>query len=236
MGLGISLADDSPRVGAVSPGFPAEGKLQVGDRVLRVGVDPVQRFSQIRPAIVRQSPRGEPLVVEVERGGQRIVATLGLRRIQEDGRAAWILGISPDRRPTVQKYGPSEAAVVTVNEVRRQTADMLGFIARLVTGKASSRNLSGAIGIAQAANYEAQKGFSSLLWFMGALSLILCVMNLLPIPILDGGRMLYYLIELVSGRPVGQRAMEVGQIAGLAIVVGLIVLANYNDVVRNLAS
>jgi len=237
MGLGMSLADDAPRVGTVSPGFPAEGRLQPGDRILRVGTQPIERFSQIRPAIARQSSHGEPLRVEFERGGRRMDTTLVPRRIEAEGHvAAWILGVAPDRRPSVQRYGPAEAAQMAVSEARRQTGDMLALIARLVTGRASTRNLSGAIGIAQAANYEAQKGFSDLLWFMGALSLVLCVMNLLPIPILDGGRMVYYLIELVSGRPVGERMVMVGQFAGLAMVVGLIGLAFYNDLVRNLAS
>jgi len=234
IGIGMSLSDDSPRVGSVTPGYPAEGHLQPGDRILRLGDQPIARFSQIRQAIARQSAHGEPLVVRFERAGRPMSVTLSPRRYEEQGRSAWILGVAPARTPTVQKYSAVEAARTALSEARVQAGDMLAFIGRLVTGRASTRNLSGAIGIAQAANYEAQRGFSDLVWFMGQLSLILCVMNLLPIPILDGGRMLYYLIELVSGRPVGERAVMAGQIAGLALVVGLIVLSNYNDVLRSL--
>ena len=236
MGIGMSLADDAPRVGQVSPGFPADGHLQAGDRILRVGTQPIERFSQVRSAVARQAPRGEALAIEFQRGERRMIANLAPRRMAADGQVAWVLGIRPGQRPSVQRYGPAAAARVAVAEARRQTVDMLGFIARLVTGKASTRNISGPIGIAQAADYEARKGFSDLLWFLGALSLVLCVMNLLPIPILDGGRMLYYLIELVSGRPVGDRAVMLGQVAGLAMVIGLIGLAFYNDLARNLAS
>ena len=109
---------------------------------------------------------------------------------------------------------------------------MLGFIGRLVTGQASTKNLSGVIGIAQVAGAEAKQGVSRLLRFMAVLSLTLCIMNLLPIPVLDGGHLLYYLIELVSGRPVGERVLVAGQVAGLVLLAGLICLAFYNDIAR----
>ena len=115
---------------------------------------------------------------------------------------------------------------------RKQGGEMLGFLARLVTGKASTKNLSGVIGIAQVVHAEAQVGLSRLILIMGTLSLTLCIMNLLPIPVLDGGHLLYYLIELVSGRPVGERVLLAGQYAGLLLLAGLIGLAFYNDLVR----
>jgi regulator of sigma E protease len=91
------------------------------------------------------------------------------------------------------------------------------------------------IGIAQVARAEAEQGLSRMLRFMAVLSLTLCIMNLLPIPVLDGGHLLYYLIELVSGRPVGERVLAAGQAAGLLLLVGLICLAFYNDVVRTIS-
>src|SRR6185369_6480568 len=106
------------------------------------------------------------------------------------------------------------------------------FISRLVTGKASAKNISGVIGIAQVVNSEASVGISSLIWVMASLSLTLCVMNLLPIPVLDGGHLLYYLIELISGRPVWERVLLAGQYAGLALLAGLMGLAFYNDIFR----
>jgi regulator of sigma E protease len=91
------------------------------------------------------------------------------------------------------------------------------------------------IGIAQVAQAEAHLGLSRLLLFMASLSLTLCIMNLLPIPVLDGGHLLYYLIELVSGRPVSERVLVAGQYAGLVLLAGLIGLAFYNDILRTLS-
>ena len=103
-----------------------------------------------------------------------------------------------------------------------------------MTGKADSKNISGVIGIAQVAQSEANLGLSRLIALMASLSLTLCIMNLLPIPVLDGGHLLYYLIELVSGRPVGERVLIAGQYAGLLVLAGLIGLAFYNDLVRTI--
>ena len=112
------------------------------------------------------------------------------------------------------------------------TEETFALIGRLVTGQASTRNVSGVIGIAQAANSQASIGAGRLLAFMAALSLALCIMNLLPIPVLDGGHLLYYLIELVAGRPLSDRMLVAGQYVGLALLAGLITLAFYNDIHR----
>jgi regulator of sigma E protease len=173
--------------------------------------------------------------VEYERAGRLATVSIAPHLDHSQGTAAYLLGIGYSVKPTIQKYGPADALRMSFTEARKQTGEMLGFIRRLVMGKASSKNISGVIGIAQAANSQAQLGLSSLVWFMGALSLVLCVMNLLPIPVLDGGHLLYYLIELVSGRPVGERTLLAGQYAGLMLLAGLIGLAFYNDLVRNLS-
>lgn len=117
-------------------------------------------------------------------------------------------------------------------ETWNQTRTTFGFLGRLVTGQASTKNLSGAVGIAQAANAEARWGAASLLFFLASLSLTLCILNLLPIPVLDGGHLLYYLTELISGRAVSERVLIAGQYAGLALLLGLILLANTNDILR----
>ena len=152
-----------------------------------------------------------------------------------EGNKRWQLGVAARREVTVLRYGPIPAFRAALAETGKQSREMLGFIARLVTGKASSKNLSGVIGIAQVAQAEANLGASRLLWFMASLSLTLCIMNLLPIPVLDGGHLLYYLIELISGRPVGERVLIAGQYAGLLLLVGLICLAFYNDIVRTIS-
>jgi regulator of sigma E protease len=150
------------------------------------------------------------------------------------GKQVLQLGVTPAVAVALRKFGPTQALGAAWRETRKQTRETLAFLGRLLTGKASSKNLSGAIGIAQVAQAEANLGFARLIAFMASLSLMLCIMNLLPIPVLDGGHLLYYLIELVSGRPVGDRVLIAGQYAGLLVLAGLIGLAFYNDLVRTI--
>jgi len=232
IGLGYSLAADTPVVGAVNPGFPAEGHLQAEDRILAVGGQPIARFSEIRPAMRAAAAGGGPVRVDFERAGIRDSVSLQPRRSDSAAGPVWQIGVAPQLNLSVQRYAPLPALREALVETRKQTGEMLAFIARLVTGKASAKNLSGVIGIAQVVQSEASIGISSLLWIMASLSLTLCVMNLLPIPVLDGGHLLYYLIELISGRPVGERVLLAGQYAGLLLLFGLIGLAFYNDLAR----
>ena len=232
MGLGTSLASDNPVVGGISPGFPADGTLQVGDRILAVGGQPIARFSQIRPAMRAAAAGGGEVRIDYERAGRRASASLLPRRSEGPSGPVWQVGVAPQLNLSVQRYAPLPALRAAVAETRKQAREMLAFIARLVTGKASAKNLSGVIGIAQVVHSEASVGISSLVWIMASLSLTLCVMNLLPIPVLDGGHLLYYLIELISGRPVGERVLLAGQYAGLLVLAGLIGLAFYNDLAR----
>jgi regulator of sigma E protease len=112
------------------------------------------------------------------------------------------------------------------------TRNTLGVLRRMLTGQASLRNLSGPVTIAKVASHSADRGVPDYLYFLAILSLSLCIMNLLPIPVLDGGHLLYYLIELVKGSPVGDRVLVAGQFVGLALLAGLIGLAFYNDLFR----
>ena len=117
-----------------------------------------------------------------------------------------------------------------VRETGRLASDSLGMMRRMLTGHASVKNISGPITIARVANASAERGVDWFLYFLALLSLSLCIINLLPIPILDGGHLLYYLIELVKGSPLSERAMAAGQYVGLALLAGLMGLAFYNDI------
>jgi len=112
------------------------------------------------------------------------------------------------------------------------TAFTLNAIKKMVVGAISTRNLSGPITIAQVANATAQSGFESFIGFIALLSISLGVINLLPIPVLDGGHLLYYLVELVSGRPVPERVQAWGLQLGLFIIISIMLLAFYNDLTR----
>jgi regulator of sigma E protease len=235
IGLGALLAEDRPIIGELAPDAAATGILEPGDRILRIGATVINHFSQIPAALQASAAGGRAVAVEVERKGQRLALQVMPRQVDLNGKSRWQLGIGPRRDITVLRYGPVAAFGAALAETGKQTRETLGFIARLVRGEASSKNLSGVIGIAQVAQAEARLGVSRLLFFMASLSLTLCIMNLLPIPVLDGGHLLYYLIELVSGRPVSERVLVAGQYAGLVLLAGLIGLAFYNDILRTLS-
>ena len=130
------------------------------------------------------------------------------------------------------EFGPLAAVPAALAETRQMTSDVLGMLWRMVSGQASLKNISGPITIARVANGSAELGPAWFFNFLAILSLSLCIMNLLPIPVLDGGHLLYYLIELVKGSPVGERGLVAGQYIGLALLAGLMGLAFYNDILR----
>jgi len=120
-------------------------------------------------------------------------------------------------------------ALARTGDMSWLTLQMLG---KILTGEASYRNLSGPVSIAQYAGESAQNGIAAFLWFLGIVSVSLGVLNLLPIPLLDGGHLMYYLIELVRGSPVPEAVQAIGQQIGLALLLGLMVLVFYNDLSR----
>ena len=235
IGLSADQFTDLPNVGVVDPESPAAALLQPGDRILRIGASPISRWSEIKPAVARAGAGGQSVPVVYERKGVEARGSIVPRQVQVEGKPVLQLGIGPELHLTVQRYAAWPAVGAAFAEARKQGSEMLGFLSRLITGKASAKNLSGVIGIAQVVHAEAQVGLSRLLLIMGTLSLTLCIMNLLPIPVLDGGHLLYYLIEVVSGRPVGERVLLAGQYAGLLLLAGLIGLAFYNDLARILS-
>jgi regulator of sigma E protease len=187
---------------------------------------------------------GEPLAVTVERGGAEIDLAVSPRP-ESTGwfSSRLILGVSNaeisaeqraalERAAIVLRLGPVEGLLAAAKETWRLTGSTLGLLGRMITGKASVKNLSGPISIAQFANTSASAGLSHFLFFLGAISLSLGILNLLPIPVLDGGHLLYYLIELVKGSPVSEQAQVAGQYVGLIALAGLMSLAFVNDILR----
>ena len=128
--------------------------------------------------------------------------------------------------------GPIAAVPAALRETWKLAGDSVAMIGRLVSGRASVENVSGPITIARYANASAQLGPAWFLNFLALLSLSLAIINLLPIPVLDGGHLLYYLIELAKGSPLSERAMVAGQYIGLALLAGLMGLAFYNDILQ----
>ncbi len=228
-------------VGRVLPDKPAWGVLAEGDRITAIDGDPIASWDAIPTAVQKLGKRGGTAMVEVERKGDRLaleIAPVWARA--PNGSYAWVLGMEPAApaeppKDAVLRYGPLDAIPAAFRETVHQTSELFAMIGRAFSGRVSVQNtVAGPITIARAANAYAQHGVAWYLSMLALLSLSLGILNLLPIPILDGGHLLYYLIELAKGSPVSERVMAAGQYVGLALIAGLMGLAFYNDIVNNL--
>ncbi|HEY9142575.1 MAG TPA: RIP metalloprotease RseP, partial [Arenimonas sp.] len=195
-------------VGEVSPGSAADAAgLRAGDRIVALDGRPVHTYDQVSPLLQELAGPDRALALQIERDGRRQVLEVRPQRAERDGQAVWQLGVlaAPLEQDALLRFGPLAAVPAALAETRQMTSDVLGMLWRMVSGQASLKNISGPITIARVANGSAGLGPAWFLNFLAILSLSLCIMNLLPIPVLDGGHLLYYLIELVKGSPVGER-------------------------------
>jgi regulator of sigma E protease len=237
--LGLKGAPAPAVAATVLPGQPAaQAGLQGGDRILRLNGRPVADFDDFRARIAEAAARSPQLALDVERNGRPLSFTVTARRESLQGQpAAWVIGVGPPQpEAATQHYGPARAFAASLRATWDNAAQTYGMIGKMLSGQASARNLSGVIGIAQAANTSASMGPAWFLNFLALVSLSLAILNLMPIPVLDGGHLLYYLIELVKGSPVSERVMIAGQYVGLALLVTLMGLVFYNDIHRILFS
>ena len=225
-------------VGKVVPGSAAKAAgIRAGDRILSVDGVAVHDWNQLIDTTHAHAGPGQRLALVIERDGRRIAMDLQPRLTNEpDGSKAWAIGVYARAKTvdydTVMRRGPIAAIPDAFAQVWDLTATTVKMLGHMLTGSASLSNLSGPISIAQYAQTSAEMGPAWFLYFLGIISLSLGVMNLLPIPILDGGHLLYYLIELVKGSPLSERAMAAGQYMGMALLVMLMGLAFYNDILR----
>lgn len=239
-------------VGLLVSDGAAFGRLQIGDRILKIGSIQINDAAELSPAIMKQAKPGQALSVIFERDGQprqvmiqpkltipesglvdKIRAVLGLEVRKLPG--IWQIGVGTAPivpKQTLLRFGPIESIGKAFQQTWETTRTTFAMMKRLLSGEASVKNVSGTITVAQVANQEASTSVGSFLGFLAFFSLSLCIMNLLPIPVLDGGHLLYYLIELVTGHPVAERVQMAGQFIGLALLAGLMLLAHYNDFAR----
>ncbi|MGH8098342.1 RIP metalloprotease RseP [Stenotrophomonas indicatrix] len=225
-----------PLVDNIVKGSAAEGHLQAGDLIVAIDGQRIDSVEQAISEVGSLGRRGGPAMIEVLRGGERMALEITPRQGKDGkGQPIWQIGagFAQSYSPaydTLLKFGPLQSVTVAVRETGRMAADSLAMMGRIVTGKASLQNVSGPVTIARVANISAKRGVDWFIQFLALLSLSLCIINLLPIPILDGGHLLYYLIELVKGSPLSERAVAAGQYIGLALLAGLMGLAFYNDI------
>lgn len=230
-----------PVVGRVEPDSPAWGVLAEGDRITAIDAGTINDWRDIGPLVQRLGERGGDAMIEVERDGERMALELAPARMDRpDGGPHWVLGVAAARPPAPAKdallqHGPLQAVPAAVAEGWHQAGELVAMIGRAFTGRVAVENtVAGPVTIARAANAYAGEGAAWFLSLLALLSLSLGILNLLPIPVLDGGHLLYYLIELVKGSPVSERTMAVGQYIGLALIAALMGLAFYNDIINNL--
>ncbi|MCY4285801.1 MAG: RIP metalloprotease RseP [Thiotrichales bacterium] len=229
-------------IGRLESGQPAERDgFQIGDRVLEAVGRKVEGWSDwVR--IVRERP-GETFPVVVERDGAAVTIRLTpdveqaadgvpFGRIGAGVGDPGDLGGVADRYFVTERYAPWSALWKGAEKTGEITALTLRMIWKMVRLEVSLDNLSGPIGIAEYAGVSAQSGLSRFLEFLGIVSVSLGILNLLPIPLLDGGHLFYYAVEFIRGRPVSETTLMVGQRLGIALLVGLMGFALYNDLAR----
>jgi regulator of sigma E protease len=239
-GLGITLhtPEVPPVVDEVVPDSPAEAAgLRFGDRVLRAdGLE--MRLWMDWVQYVRARP-GESISLEIERDGAlRQLVVVPEPLTDENGEVFGRVGVSvamPEMPPEmVRRFhrGPVEALGAGIVRTGELMVFTFNSIKKMIMGLISPKNLSGPITIAKVASASAKSGLESYISFLALLSVSLGVLNLLPIPVLDGGHLLFYTLELLAGRPVPEKIQALGYQLGLFIVLGIMVLALYNDVAR----
>ncbi|MCU7948178.1 MAG: sigma E protease regulator RseP [Candidatus Thiodiazotropha sp. (ex Cardiolucina cf. quadrata)] len=227
-----------PVIGDVLVGEPAEeAGLRPGDRIISVDGSAVDNWNDW-VSYVREHP-SVALNLEVDRDGETISMVITPATIESEGETIGRIGASvtvPDNLMddyrAVIKYGPVEAIGQSVTKTWDLSLLMLRMLGKMVIGEVSVKNLSGPISIADSAGKSASYGVSYFLKFLAVVSVSLGVLNLLPIPVLDGGHLFFFLIEAIQGKPLSERFMEQGQKIGLLILLGVMGLAFYIDLNR----
>jgi regulator of sigma E protease len=229
----------SARVDTVQPGSAAEAAgFKPGDLVTAINGEKIDNFSDMQRIVSINA--GETLTIDVDRGGALInlKAVPQLKELKDNFgnvHRLGVLGISRSMSPgdiKTEKAGPLRAIVMGAQETWFVVDRTLAYIGGVFVGREAADQLGGPIRIAQVSGQVATAGFTALIHLTAVLSVSIGLLNLFPVPLLDGGHLLFYAIETIRGRPLSERAQEVGFRIGLAIVVMLMIFATFNDIVR----
>jgi regulator of sigma E protease len=224
----------STQVSGVEKGSPAErAGITQGDRIVAIDGVPLTEWEDLSRRI--KGSGGKTLTLQLQRGTETVKLTV--RPIKKEGRTIfgepkddWIIGIGS--QVSIEKGNPGLAMVRAVYQTYEYAKLTLIAFYKMIVGDVSPRNIGGPILIAQMAGQQAQEGLGSFLAFLAVLSINLGVLNLLPVPVLDGGHLLFFLVEAVIRKPVAVKYREIAQQVGICLLALLMVYAFFNDIVR----
>jgi len=236
--LGLAVDFGAPLIDEVVAGKPAQrAGLRAGDRILAVDGIPVRSPADV--AVATNAKPAAEIVFRVERDGTTFDVPLVTEATEAQGKRVGIAGVRLKVDPALAqglavtvRYGPLDAVAQGARKTWELSVFTLRMLGRIATGTASLRNISGPITLADYAGQSAQAGALIFVGYLALISISLGVLNLLPIPLLDGGQLLYYFAEVLRGRPLSDRAFELGQRIGMAMLAALMALALFNDFSR----
>ncbi len=224
-------------IGQIEANSPAEqAGLQEGDRILNAAGNTVSNWEDLVKQIQAHPERD--LALELERNGQRLSIAVRPVATQRDKLTVGRIGAGPrqpevpDSMLAIQKFNVVDAFPVALEKTWDMSALTLRMLGKMLVGEVSMNNLSGPVSIAQYAGYSASIGLVAFLSFLALISISLGVLNLLPIPVLDGGHLFYFIAEGLRGKPLSDEVQLAGQRVGLTMILGLMIFALYNDFVR----
>ena len=229
-------------VGDVSAGFPAEkAGLEKGDQIVSINGLPIENWQQMQTII--SSSGGAELTISVNRDEEVFTVNLTPQHVETKnhlGKAEkrYLIGIStqpldiPEADLVTKRLNPVKAALKSIERTYSVCVLMVRSVAKMIDGSIPKENLGGPIMIAKMAGDQAKQGFDKLVQFIAFISINLAIINLLPIPVLDGGHLLFFSIEAIKRRPVSIKVREVAQQVGLFILIMLMILVFYNDITR----
>lgn len=222
------VADLSDDGAAISAG------IREGDRITSIDGEVIANFTDLQN-VVSVRP-GEDVEVEVDRDGRALAFDLTIGSQEIDGKTSGLLGVSgggvPEEFWYVRQFGPLDSIGQSVERTWAGMGFTMRMLSRMVTGDVSIKNISGPINIAQFAGSSASAGFNSFMRFLALVSISLGVLNLLPVPVLDGGQIVYHSIEGLKGSPLSDNAQLIGQQLGIVALLLLMSFAFYNDIAR----
>ncbi|SDC73954.1 regulator of sigma E protease [Succiniclasticum ruminis] len=226
LAFGMDVPENKPVLGQIIEGYPAEQSgLKEGDRILSINGKPVHEWLDIRKNIADSGM--QPIPFEIQRDKEKLTITVTPGVNPETGKP--FIGVVSSLKNV--RLTPGQAAVASVTATKNIIKNMYASLYHMVTGKTKAE-FSGPVGVAKMAGEVAHKGFDRLMQFTAMLSLNLAIINLLPLPALDGGHFLILLIEAVTGHKLGKTAMQNIQKVGVAMILALTIFATFKDLTR----